>query len=503
MGRIATFLDSFTRSNPAAAAATRSFVTGPAVIDRSQSQFKWLGEDKWSPAEYGEYVALSNAVYAAVKMRYTLVSSLPLKFYTGKGDARKEVTSGPVVDLFASVNPFWTFDRLMQMTEQSLCLWGKCFWFIERGGTSGVPKQLWWARPDQVRVVSSAANYIDHFILDARNGNDPIRFETDETFWLRTPNPIDEFEGLSPVAAVRISADTAVSAMQSNYNIFKNGIQAGGFFSPKAGGPTLTKEQADELNDQMNRRFKGVDKAHRWGTFAFPVDITTIAMSPKDAEFLGALNWSLEEVCRAFGVPIDLIGGQRTYANVDASERIIWTHAIRPEADFIAAEITEQILPMFNVPGLVAEFDYSDVEVLREAESDAWSRESDQIIRGVLLPNEWRKKKGMPPVPWGDVWWARWGSCPCATTATRPRPRSSPRRSPTPCRPDPDRTSIPTSPSPRTNPSTTARRKRWHRARRPHAAARAPRWPTAHPSTARPSSASSAARRSTRPPSPR
>jgi len=25
---------------------------------------------------------------------------------------------------------------------------------------------------------------------------------------------------------------------------------------------------------------------------------------------------------------------------------------------------------------------------------------------GGITINEWRKKQGLPPVPWGDVWWA-------------------------------------------------------------------------------------------------
>ena len=44
-----------------------------------------------------------------------------------------------------------------------------------------------------------------------------------------------------------------------------------------------------------------------------------MAMTPKDAEYLGSLKWNLEEICRAYGVPQDLVGGQRTYENVDAA----------------------------------------------------------------------------------------------------------------------------------------------------------------------------------------
>jgi HK97 family phage portal protein len=374
----------------------RSFVTGPGVVQPG-SMYWGNDGDSYAPSEYGEYVAKSSVVYAATKMRATLLASLPLKIYRGTGENRKEVTSGPIRDLLDGVNPWWSWDRLAQMTELSLCLWGKNFWVVERGGRTGTPKNLWWARPDRMRVVPDPTNYVSHFLYRPTNGSKDIRFEPNEVIWTRFPNPLDEFEGLSPLSAVRLSADTAIAAVESNRLIFSNGIQAGGFFAPKA-GQTLTTDQAKQLTEQMDRRFRGVDKAHRWGVFTFDVDAKTIAMSPKDAEFLGALAWTKEDVALAFGVPLDLIGGQRTYANVEASERIVWTHTVKPEADFIASELTEQLLPMFGTTDLVAEFDYSDVAALSENADAIWTRAKDAWINGGITLNQYMEIIDQEPV---------------------------------------------------------------------------------------------------------
>lgn len=389
-------------SPPMFADDSRAFIVGGGVVER-QDLFYGRDTENFSPPEYGDYLASSSGVYAASRMRATLLSSLPLALYqVDKRGERTEITDGDAFSLFHSVNPYWTFRRLVEMTEYSLCLWGKAFWFIQRTSKRGVPKEIWWARPDHVRVVPHKDDYVSHFLYRPADGGNDIRFEREETFWARYANPLDEYEGFSPLAAARISADMMTDAQRANRAMFTNGMQPGGFVFPDAGG-RFTKEQKDSIQSGMNA-FRGTANAHRWGVFTEPVQFQT-PITPKDAEFLGALAFSLEEICRAYGVPLDLLGGQRTYANVEASERIIWTHTIVPEARFIATEITEQILPMFGRDDIVAEFDTSGVDVLKESENDSWTRQQSQLVAGTITVNEWRADQGLEPVVWGDDWW--------------------------------------------------------------------------------------------------
>lgn len=382
-------------------AAVRSFVTGPADVAWGESVFG-VGNE-WSPGKYGDYLATSNAVYACVTLRATNLAGLPLKLYrvtaTGEHD---EITAHPALELLTRVNPYWTFGRLVSMTEQSLSVWGQAFWFLSRGGRGGRPQEIWWARPDRVKVVPHPAEYISHFEYET-NG-ETIRFERDETVWFRYPNPIDQYAGLSPLAAARLAADTNSAAMRSNYNIFRNGVMASSLIAPKP-GQNLTEEQAKSLTTQMNRRFAGIDNAHKVGVLRFDVDVKQLNMTPHDAEFLGALKWTLEDVCRAYGVPVDKIGGERTYQNVEEADRAFWADTMKPEAAFLAEEITEQLLPLFGGQNIIARFDLSGIDVLHEAESARWEREAGQLDRGAITINEWRDDRGLDPVPWGDVVW--------------------------------------------------------------------------------------------------
>lgn len=385
-------------------ARLRSFVLGPGAVD-PWTTVHGLPSETYTPAEYGDYLASSNGVYSCATLRADLLSSLPLKLYRGEGDKRKEVEAGPLRDLLNRVNPYWTRHRLMSMTELSLCLWGEAFWFLERGGR-GVPREIWWGRPDRVKVVPDADNYLKGFLYQPQHGLAEIAFTPTEVIWLRFPNPMDEFDGLSPLAAARLAADTASAAMHSNRNLFKHGIQMGGMLLPPKGG-TFTPDQAQSLEKSLERRFSGAENAHRWAVFPFEYQIETPTVTPKDAEFLGAMKWSLEDICRAYKVPLDLLGGERTYENANAAMKAMWTNCILPEARFIATEITEQLLPMFPGAGVDSvDFDSDDVDVLQEGHAEKWTRAKEQITTGTITVNEWRKAEGLTAVPWGDVWWA-------------------------------------------------------------------------------------------------
>lgn len=396
-------LRSFLRWDTAPPPPQRAFVGGVAV---DESAVHWgLDNSNYQPPEYRDYTAISNGVYACVNVRASNLAGLPLRIYTvdGNGD-RNEVTKGPLIALLRKVNPYWTLARLLNMTEQSMGVWGECFWALD-GIRRGQPSEIWWLPADCVKVHPHKTEYISHFTYEPPGSGGRIRLERDDVVWFRYPNPANEYQGLSPLAAARIAADTASAAMHSNFNIFRNGMGAAGFITPD-GDKQLTKDQVTDLAEMMDRRFRGVDKAHRMGVLSMPVSFKQVSMTPKDAEFLGALNWSLEDIARAYHVPIDKIGGKRTYQNVEESELVFWNDCLVPEARMIASEITEQLLPKFGA-NLVAEFDFTDIAVLQEDEKAKWEIWQAQITTGAKTINQYREEIGDDPLPWGDVWWAQ------------------------------------------------------------------------------------------------
>jgi HK97 family phage portal protein len=386
-------------------AMVRAFTTGPADVTESAATWGYA-PDTYQPAQYVDYLATSNAVYTCARLRAEALASLPIRLYRGTAENKTEVTRGPLYDLLHKVNQFWTMQRLLSMWEYSMCLWGESYIFLERGERGNQPPvELWWARSDRVYVYPDPVDYIKGYGYMGEDGTAPIPYTPGEVLAFRYPNPANQWRGLSPLAAARLAADSASAAMKSNRNIFANGIQMGGMISPPA-GVTLTEDQIRQISEGLENRFKGVDKAHRWGVFKFAVDPKPVGITPKDAEFLGLLKWTLEDVCRAFSVPLDLVGGQRTYDNINAALLAFWTNCIIPEKRMMESEMAEQLLPMFPGQADSVELDTSEIAVLKDDDAAAWTMASGQLDKGAITINEWRTSQGLKPVAWGDVYWA-------------------------------------------------------------------------------------------------
>ena len=123
-------------------------------------------------------------------------------------------------------------------------------------------------------------------------------------------------------------------------------------------------------------------------------------------DFIQGLRWSLEEVSRAYGVPKPLLSDleRATFSNVNAAERMFWRNTILPEMRFLEEQINRMLLPRLGYSDLVAQFDASAIEALREDENSRVTREMQMLDRGVLTINEVRRSRNLPDVPWGDAW---------------------------------------------------------------------------------------------------
>lgn len=431
-------------NRPAEPGGERAYALGQAVINRTDLVYG-VDPNRFSPEKYGNYIATSNSVYSVVTQKADQLADLPIRLYKiKKGDRSRlnhrqltmrrrsimhnlrshharpiafqrsiqaeeleEVTSGDLYELLSKVNPFWTGSRLIKMSEQALGLWGRAFWFLERGKSGrGVPREIWWGRSDLVRPVPHQDEYLEGFIYEPTIGGfERLDFMPSEVIWINYPNVIDEFSGLAPLAASRIYADHESAAMYSNLMLHKQGLQIGGIIMP-ADKTHWEPDTAAKIEEDIARRFGGVNNAHRWGAFKMQVEMKELGVTPTDAQFLDGLNWDLEAVARAYRWPLDLLGGRRTYENVNAAMVAAYVFSILPEAQFISSELGEQLLPMFPGDADLLWFDASDVHVLQEAEAAQWTREKEQIQAGALTVNEWRASQGKDPVVWGDIWWA-------------------------------------------------------------------------------------------------
>jgi HK97 family phage portal protein len=321
------------------------------------------------------------------------------------------------------------------MDELSMCIWGKTFWAIEKD-PGGRPREIWWMKGSRVRPVPDSKKYLRGFLYESTLGGQDIRFEPDEVVWFRYPHPLDEYGSLSPIVAARLAADTSSAMMRSNRALHDQGLQIAGIVAPRDKRIQFTPEQATQLESDLQRRFAGADKAHRWAVLRYEAEFKPVNISPKDAEFVNGLGLTGRMIYNAFGVPSALLNDleHATLANVRELQTALWEHALVPDLGLRAGDIREQFLPMFGRHGVETAdhcaFDFGGVTALQKALSETWDRDRQAMDSGALTINEWRRRQGMPPVPWGDVWWAPVNKSAVTDASSRPQGDTSPTKVP-------------------------------------------------------------------------
>jgi len=404
----------------------------------------WEDLQDADPDAYLNYSRTSNVVYACASLRANMLAALPLRVYKLGAEPKRgrvrtiaepedrigfplqarghwlrdaqevtELETGALPDVLAKVNSLWTLRRLVHMTELSLGLAGQAVWTLERGKAhKATPSAIYYVKHTRMTPHRHPREIISGWTQDT---DSPAAQEltTGEVVWLRYPDPADpDYGALPPLAAARLGADVYSAAMKNNWAIFANGLAPGGFIMPPE-GVTWGEEQLDEAADVWNDRLAGVEKRHRWLFMPEPYRVEQNTLTPKDAEFLGGLDFSVEDVARAYGIPIELVGGaRRTYQNLENAMRAVWMFTMEPEARFVADELTERMVPLFDGEADFVAFDLSEVVALQDDETARWARASEQIASGAITVNEWRADEGLEPVAWGDVAWLPIGTVP-------------------------------------------------------------------------------------------
>ena len=215
---------------------------------------------------------------------------------------------------------------------------------------------------------------------------------------LRYFNPLDEYAGLSPIAPVRLTLDMGRDALLSNRSGLANDGSPGVVLQTEG---EYDEDEIKRLIEKWESRFSGPLNRLRPAVLSAGMKALKLGFSPKDMEYISALRWTVEDVARAYNVPKPLLHDleRATYSNIETARRMFWETCIVPELRFFEEKLTESLLPMFGDRSLMAEFDTTNIEALRESESERAKRIQMLVSSGVMTIDEARAELGLGPHP--------------------------------------------------------------------------------------------------------
>lgn len=207
--------------------------------------------------------------------------------------------------------------------------------------------------------------------------------------------------GLSPIAFGAQTLGSAIAIEEATGKMFGSGLQSSGVLSSDT---TLDDKQRGDLQSIMEK-FVGSSNAGKLMILEAGLKFERLALSPVDAQMLENQRFSVETLCRWFGMPPIIIGhateGQTMWGSGVEQILLAWlTLGIDPICDRIEARVKKQLIRPSGNRRRYFEFNR---EALLQMDSKAKAAFlSTMTQNGLMTRNEGRAKLNLPRREGGD-----------------------------------------------------------------------------------------------------
>jgi len=287
---------------------------------REPTELIWQGLPIRSPRRNGsvdvtpDKARTHSAVWASIRLRADLISSMPVQCYRTVPGTGLEVAvpTPPVLTIPAyhdagEKQPIGIAEW-MYTSQSDVDSVGNTFGIITQLDGMGLPARI---QPVQVQDVTVAVRkgLLDHYKIGTQ-------VYSPEQIWHERQYPISGSPvGLSPIAYAAASIGGYLSAQQFALDWFGNGAVPSAIL--KNSKRTLDAAEAA----LTKRRFGAAVGNGEVFVTGMDWDYTMLGAKATESQFLEEMRYSLSDIARFFGVPADTIdapseSGSITYANI-------------------------------------------------------------------------------------------------------------------------------------------------------------------------------------------
>lgn len=327
------------------------------------------------------------AVWAAVDLVASIVSTLPYDALEGEGASLRkvptpEILRDPAGDGYGLAD--WVYQYMM-----SLLLRGNTNGNVADRDRMGNPTQIVLYHPDEVQGWRDLKSGLPQWRAGAE------KVEAENMWHQRAYTIPGRLMGLSPVAHHALTIGQGLAAAKFGQQFFQDGGTPSALLTNESG---LDAKQASTAKARFLAALRGSREPLVLGQ---GWKYQAISVAPEESQFLETQKYTSAECARIYGPGMPEIlgyetGGSMTYANVEQRSLDLLTYAldrwlVRTERMFTA------MLP----PGQYVKINRSAL-----ARTDLLTRYRAHAIalrNQFMVPNEARDIEDRPPLPGGDV----------------------------------------------------------------------------------------------------
>jgi HK97 family phage portal protein len=353
------------------------------VQNREALTLQQLLAEEGRPTAAGEAVTVDKALrlstmFGCIRLISDSVACLPLHVY--RGDDRDPIPTPPLLQRPSADFPelsdwLWAVVASMLTTGNA---WGV---ITARAGAGLLPAQVDLIDPGHVAVTTNGEGR--RVIRVGGEEKDPA-----DLFHVKAYPWPGRLEGLSPVAYFREAIALGIAAERYGAKFFGDSAVPSGY---------LHSEQ--KLGDEAAQKVKAVwEKAHkgkRDTAVLGGVTYKTVSIPPEEAQFIETQKFNVSTICRIYGIPPEMMGGETagheayTSPEMRGTDLLTWT--LRPWLHRVERAVS-RLLPRtqkarFNPGGYV-----------RATLLDRYQAHKLGIEAGWLLRSEVRELEDRPPV---------------------------------------------------------------------------------------------------------
>lgn len=348
-----------------------------------------------------------TAVYNAVKIITEAVSSLPFVLYKRTTVKDREPEYGH--DLFSLLslkpNHWQTWMEFSELMTLHLLLRGNAYAQIVPSRDTGQISKLIPLHPDDMKVETTSRGF-PKYVFKRQDGTTRV-FQYWQIFHLRNLS-LDGLTGLSPIELNREALGVARSAEDYSARFYGNDSTPGGVLEHPG---RLDEKVHNRLKASWQQAHQGTKKSHKAAILEEGMTWKPISISARDAQFIEARQFQIEEIARIFNLPPHMLKDLRnaTFTNIEAQDLSFLKHSLRPwlirwqqavQRDLISL-VDDTTVEGTQLPALFAEFDSdvitrADIKTRNDAHATA-------IQHGYMSINEVRAENGLNPIEGGDI----------------------------------------------------------------------------------------------------